>query len=368
MRAPSVVFLAFAAVACGASQDEAGEPAATSEDLTELSLSFSGTAAAPTLNDAPALTTGASGALACADRFELDGRVRWSCTRGSELGEVILDAAKHSAVVVYRPLGRAVDKRSIYSCTSSGDAALPKLHCTPKAPTTHGGGLASPFASTVDGISIPNAHVVGSNPNLLRGMAPREDSEFAELERAGVKSVLVFKNPTSAHDEVQAEVDKVEASFGVGDGDAVGIPFKWKDIGPFQTPCEQTVQALEFIKARLAEHKKTYFHCTVGEDRTGTLAALERLAVEPNLTPEQAWDEEMCERGYGSGNPLKPAVVTKALETSLKPLYRKLSWLVKKGALNPSACRSDPEGDATFEREAVPLARLTCGTSTRFEP
>ena len=48
-----------------------------------------------------------------------------------------------------------------------------------------------------------------------------------------VKAVLVFKNPTNAHDEVQAEVDKVQASFGVGEGDALGIPFKWKDIGPF---------------------------------------------------------------------------------------------------------------------------------------
>jgi hypothetical protein len=160
----------------------------------------------------------------------------------------------------------------------------------------------------------------------------------------------------------------VESKYGIGKDDAIGIPFKWKDIGPFKTPCEQTVEALDFIKTRLAEHKKTYFHCTVGEDRTGTLAALERLSVEPNLTPEEAWDQEMCERGYGSGNPLKPAVVTKALEDSLKPLYRKLSWLVKKGRLNQAACSSDPAGNAAFEREAVPLERLTCGTSTKFEP
>lgn len=356
-----------AVVACGGSEPS-GE-AAEEQDLTELKLTFGGSADAPELADSPKLTSGASGALVCGDRFEQNGRVRFACKRGAELGEVILDGAAKKAVVVYRPLGRGVDKRSVYTCTSTGDAALPKLQCTPKRPTTHGGGgLASPFAPTVPGISIPNAHLVGGNPNLIRGMAPRDDAQYVELEAAGVDAVLIFKNATTAADEVKTEIDRLVADHGVKDGDAIGIPFKWKDIGPFKAPCEQTVSALDFIAARLAENKKTYFHCTVGEDRTGTLAALERLAAEPDLTPERAWDEEMCERGYGSGNPLKPSAVTKALEDSLKPLYRKLSWLQKKGKLDAAACNADPTGDAAFEREAVPLDRLVCGTSTRFEP
>jgi hypothetical protein len=302
--------------------------------------------------------------MTCGDKFEQEGRVRYTCNRGDELIEVILDDANHSGVVVYRPLGRSVDKRSTYVCTG----AFPKVTCSAKAPTTHGGALSSPFDSTVPGISIPNAHVVGDNPLLLRGMAPRTNDDFAELQHAGVEALLVFKNPTNAHDEVQAEIATATSSFGIKAEDALGVPFKWKDIGPFETPCAQTVQALDFIADHLAKHEKTYFHCTVGEDRTGTLAALARLTTEPNLTPEQAWDEEMCERGYGAGNPLKPAAVTQALETSLKPLYRKLAWLAKSGKLDAAACNTDPEGDPTFEREAVPLARLECGTSTRFSP
>lgn len=367
MLAPLVSLLAVALVAgCGAADD--ADAASSTEDLTALSLTFGGSAEAPELADSPPLTPGATGTLACRDRFEIDGRVRFACTRGAELGEVILDAAAHRAVVVYRPLGRTADKRAIYECTQTGDPSRPKLGCQPKAPTTHGGGLASPFASTVPGVSIPNAHVVGQNRLLLRGMAPREDAELAELQAAGVQALVVFKNATNARDEVREEIEKAESRFGIAADDAIGIPFKWKDIGPFQAPCEQTAQALDFIRTRLAENKKTYFHCTVGEDRTGTLAALERLAVEPSLTPERAWDEEMCERGYGAGNPLKPVAVTKALEESLRPLYRKLSWLVKRGALDAAACATDPAGDAAFEREAVPLERLTCGTSTRFEP
>ena len=151
------------------------------------------------------------------------------------------------------------------------------------------------------------------------------------------------------------------------------IPFKWKDIGAFAEPCKQTIEGLKFIASNTAAGKKTFFHCTVGEDRTGLLAAMHRLVSEPTLGADKAWDQEMCERGYGSGNPLKPAFVTSALDHALTPLYRKLAWMVATGKiranqLDPAVCSADPEGDAAFAANALPLTRLQCGTSTRFEP
>lgn len=81
----------------------------------------------------------------------------------------------------------------------------------------------------------------------------------------------------------------------------------------------------------------------------------------------------MCERGYGSGNPLKPAFVTGELHRGLTPLYRKLAYLVATGKiaatnLDPAVCNADPEAEVTFAASAVPLARPKCGASTRFEP
>ncbi|MBX3192024.1 MAG: tyrosine-protein phosphatase, partial [Labilithrix sp.] len=262
-------------------------------------------------------------------------------------------------------------------CTSSGNGPgdLPSsLKCTKKAPSVSGGGggLASPFASSVDGVGINNTHLVGSSGMLLRGMAPHGDGDLSDLIGAGVGAVLVFKNQTGTGTDVADEMTEL-AQRGIPASRIVNIPFAWKDIGPFQTPCEQTVAGLAFLADNLAAGHKTFFHCTVGEDRTGLLAAVHRLLAEPDLTAERAWDEEMCERGYGGGNPLKPAFVKGQLDRGLTPLYRKLAWLVaqgklRAGELDPAVCALDPETDATFAAGAVPIARLACGTSTRFEP
>jgi hypothetical protein len=55
----------------------------------------------------------------------------------------------------------------------------------------------------------------------------------------------------------------------------------------------------------------------------------------------------------------------------LKPLYRKLAYLAKKGALDsldPNVCAADPSSESDFEADAVSLDRLKCGTSTSYDP
>lgn len=378
-----VAMLGAVGCAAEAGSDEAPPGAPTTagdgpeDELREQSLKLSGTDALA-VTDSPALKAGASGTLSCAAaHFVLDGRERITCTRDKEVLEVILHKAEKKAVVVHRPVGRSSDQRTFFTCTTSGNGPgdLPaNLACSKKAPTSTAGhgGLASPFASTVPGLRIQNAHAVGNGGLVLRGMTPRSADDYGDLVDAGVGAVLVFKNATGVND-VGDEVTELTGPRGLPASRVVNIPFKWKDIGPFTGACTQTVDALKFIAANVEAGKKTYFHCTVGEDRTGLLAAVQRLLNEPTLRADRAWDEEMCERGYGAGNPLKPYFVTGALDRGLTPLYRKLAFLVATGklkasSLDASVCSTDPESDAAFASQALPLARLTCGTSTRFEP
>ena len=362
---------------CAAEAGEAPleDPAASEADeLREQTLKLSGVDAL-TVKDTPVLKPGAAGSLACSERFVVDGRERITCTRDTELLEVILHTAEKNAVVIHRASGRS-GKATFFTCKTSGNGpgALPaRLSCSVKAPTSASGhgGLASPFAPTAPGIRIQNAHSVGAGGMVFRGMAPRSADEYADLAGAGIGAVLIFKNPTGA-DDLGEEMATFTAQ-GLAASRVVNIPFKWKDIGAFAEPCTQTIDALKFIATSVAAHKKTFFHCTVGEDRTGLLAAVQRLLNEPTLTAEKAFDEEMCERGYSAGNPLKPAFVTGAVDRGLTPLYRKLAYLVAKGkiragALDAAVCGVDPETEAAFAAAALPLSRLKCGASTRFEP
>jgi hypothetical protein len=326
-----------------------------------LSLTFD---SATEVNDAPRLVPGAEGPLACAaERFRVDGRERVTCKRGQEQLEVIFRGDQ--ALLVHKPK-RTADKETFFACKPQGASLSCKVAELRERPD-HGGGLVSPFDSTVPGLTIPNSHVVGKDPNLLRSMAPGTPEEFDQLFAADVGAVLVFKNATTQGHDVDEEIATLRER-GIPASRVAHIPFKWKDIGPFREPCEQTIEALAFLKKNLAAGRKTLFHCTVGEDRTGFLAAMHRLVTE-KADAVETWGAEMCERGYGAGNPLKPGFVLGKLEDSLGPLYRKMAYLAAKGeldALDPSVCASDPEEEADFAEVAPP--RLSCGTSTLFVP
>jgi hypothetical protein len=365
---------------CAADAEDGAVEEPSAEELRSLSIRLEGSGSSLAVMDSPKLKARARGTLACATRFDVDGRSRLECKRGDEKLEVLVRKSEGKAVLLHRGDGRA--RRIGYTCTTTGsgpDGLPEKLACRLKETDDEGGGegegaggLSSPFKSTVEGIDIPNTHLVGDSGKLLRGMAPRTPAEMNQLFQANVGAVLVFKNQTGNGSDVADEISALVAG-GIAQSRAVNIPFKWKDLGGFQEPCSQTIEALKFIKSNLAAGKKTFFHCTVGEDRTGTLAALHRLITEPNLKADQAWDAEMCERGYGAGNPNKPAFVLGKLEDGLKPLYRKLAYLIAKGQitsanLDASVCATDPEGAADFATASLPLNRLKCGTSTMFEP
>lgn len=298
--------------------------------------------------------------LTCADRFEgVDGE-RVTCEREGETVEVIVKS-EDASVVVVRDLS---NKRGYYTCSKKGEVeGLPtEMKCALTTIKPRGtGGLSSPFDSSVEGISIPNTHWVNGDETILRGMEPRTPAQFDELRAEGIAKVVIFKNATG-NDDVGKEI----AAWALPKADVLHVPFQWKDLDGFKKPCEQTLDALRFIKASRAKNKKVFFHCTVGEDRTGFLAALYGVLFE-EADARAAFDADMCEHGYGSGNPQKPGFVLGKLEDGLTPLYREMAFLIDEGALTQdlemSACATEPTVPEDFMPEA-----LACGTSTTLVP
>jgi hypothetical protein len=297
--------------------------------------------------------------LTCDAPFEgLEGD-RVDCARSGEKVQVIVKRGDDSVVVV-RDMG---GKRGYYTCTRKGEVTgLPaEMKCAITTIKPRGtGGLSSPFDSSVDGVTVPNTHWVDEEQTILRGMQPRSPGQFAELEAAGIERVVIFKNMTGS-DTAQTEID----GFGLPAGAVIHVPFHWKDLPDFQTPCEETLEALRFVRDAAEDEKKVFFHCTVGEDRTGYLAALHGVLFE-GADAASAFDLDMCEHGYGRGNPQKPAFVIGKLEDSLTPLYRSMAFLIQEGKLTAeleeSACATEPDVPDEF------LDDLACGTSTTLVP
>ncbi|MBY0517258.1 MAG: dual specificity protein phosphatase family protein [Bacteriovoracaceae bacterium] len=188
--------------------------------------------------------------------------------------------------------------------------------------------ISSPYSSTVKGITIGNAHELSAG--VLRGSEPTK--EIQQLSDYGIKEVIIFKNPTKT--EVDAELAELK-NFKIK---AHHIAFKWKDIENMQEACEQVVSALQIIKKAQRAGSPIYFHCTVGEDRTGLLAGLFRMTHD-RISTEQAWSQEMCPRGYADGNKNKPRMVTSAIHKQLTPLFLALAEKIESSEeLSKSSC------------------------------
>jgi hypothetical protein len=297
--------------------------------------------------------------LRCELGLEVADSKRLSCRNGKHLLELVIASANTFAIDWTD--GRRGGKRSIHTCTRTGRAGIPStLRCklAPKRPSV-GGGLSSPFESSVTGLPMQNAHAVGADSGLFRSMAPRSETDLEALKAFGIDAVLVFKNKTGNGAEVDEEMEWLSAEGITVDH----IPFVWKDLPAFKESCEQTVDALKFLQTARKARKKTLFHCSVGEDRTGYLAAVQRLIAEGG-DESTMFQQEMCERGYGAGNPQKPGFVVGSVEGEITPLYRKMAKLVADGkltrTLSKSACAIEPQ--------IADDARFTCGTSTRYKP
>lgn len=213
--------------------------------------------------------------------------------------------------------------------------------------------IRSPFYSTVNGLSIPNTHLVSplqQSTQIYRSSAPYYDYEFQEIKNFGITDVLIFKNQSLS--EVDDEILQLK-SLGYQSSQIKQIPFLWKDFSDFKTACVQTVEALSVFQDLVRQkNRKLLFHCTVGEDRTGYLAAIYQYLVGVG-DHNELFREQMCQNGYGAGNPKKPQFVIDAIREQLTLYYFAMVHLLYKNNqslshLDSSICQQNPLKTSEF--------------------
>jgi hypothetical protein len=203
---------------------------------------------------------------------------------------------------------------------------------------------------TVKGLDVGNSHFVAEREgSVYRGSEPGK--KVQELVEFGFTDVLIIKNSTRG--EVEKEMLALQ-ELGMPASRITHLPMQWNKAGIEVQTCEYMIDALKAVNGVLKKSgRKLYFHCTVGEDRTGALAGLTRM-LEEGLTADQATQNELCARGYAEGNPNKPAKVNAQIHANLNPVFAKLATLIEAGELkwsnlNKSVCQQDVEtGDPSI--------------------
>lgn len=218
-------------------------------------------------------------------------------------------------------------------------------------------GMVSNMPATYKETGIPNSHLV--TENLIRGMAPRNGTDLDKLIALGVKEFLVFKIDTNG--DVQKEIDLL-IEKGVQKKNISHYDFPWKDIEDFRSVCEMTVDALKKMEAAEKNQRKLYFHCTVGEDRTGYLAGLYRIYAEKKSV-EEVFVSELCDRGYEAGNPKKGMNVVVKIREGLTPSFLTMAKLIQESSKKGSGLSKKLCGD---HFEAENWKDYKCKTSKLF--
>jgi hypothetical protein len=216
-----------------------------------------------------------------------------------------------------------------------------------------GATLESPFPSRVKGLSIPNAHELIRGPGrVIRGNAPNH--RIQELIDLGITDVLMFKTPndvlgTDSNDLEMERQALASASQQAGRKVKVHwIPFPWRGFTSMEEGCRQVIQGLKVIEEVARDSRRSlFFHCTVGEDRTGLLAGMARM-LHDDWNTKKAFYREMCGHGYEAGNPYKPLHVAEVIRKELTPLFLRMAamaeeGLISSGELNESVCRGIAE-------------------------
>lgn len=220
-------------------------------------------------------------------------------------------------------------------------------------------GLKSPFPSSVEGIEIPNTHSISEEGDVLRGMAPL--GRLEELVNYGITDVLIFKNQT--RNEVDKEIAGLK-ELGYEDNAIHQIDFRWKNMESEQVACEQSVEAFKLIQATKEWGGRIFFHCTVGEDRTGFLSGLYKM-MSSNISRNKAFYYEMCENGYGAGNPQKLWVVVNAIRNELTPLFKKMAKAIELGMLSLDQLNQVDCG--AIVKLKTDSKKLTCKASSKYQ-
>lgn len=187
--------------------------------------------------------------------------------------------------------------------------------------------MTSSMPSTFTDTGIPNSHLLSEN--VIRGMAPRNKKDLQTLLDLGVEKFLMFKIDTNG--DVAKEIESL-IMMGVPQKNILHLDFPWKDITDYSSVCEMTIDALNMIKAADTKNQKIYFHCTVGEDRTGYLAGLYKIYRGDNESRKDIFEGELCDKGYEAGNPNKIFSVAKKIREALTPAFIGMADLIEKNS------------------------------------
>ncbi len=252
--------------------------------------------------------------------------------------------------------------------------------------------LYSPFPSQIEadtGISIPNARYVDGDKRVLRSMRPWiedpnnrgemivADHYLDQIKNAGVTDVLIFKTTEPDRDDITMQKDAMVAK-GMDAAKIKSIPFPWKGFTDFKEVCKMSLEALRLLKeVKDNPEKKLLLHCTVGEDRTGYLAALFALLNEEALREnpskvKEIFKEEACRGGYAAGNATKPERVVESINEALTPLFTKMAFKIQRGylswnRLSDRQCDIDPANFESYDYdEDFNPADYVCETSPDF--
>lgn len=253
--------------------------------------------------------------------------------------------------------------------------------------------LISLIKPTVPGVDIPNAHEI--TPYIYRGMEPIAAEVTQYLQGVlHITDILDIEWTNGLdYDDPNNDLKEKQLLGGlnynlVQPEDAAKplpptaekpwryyiAPTKWDSLEPFADHCKYFLRALRVLKVvndDPTQSRKLYFHCTVGEDRTGTLAALFRLLAQ-NWALNVAF-AEMCTNGYEAGDPKKALPeefdrVIVPIRAQLTPFFLKMVYKIKTGALtwdniSDDACAEDPSTLPDFQTDFYNAANYTCKTS-----
>lgn len=189
------------------------------------------------------------------------------------------------------------------------------------------GDIISPMPSTFHEVTTPNTHLVDKTDSsvILRGGSPRDKKDLESLLRYGVKKIIIFKNQSKQ--EVTHEINVLmELQF--NRDNLIHIPIPWRSFTSFRSQCEMTLKAMQEIEKAQRNKESLFFHCTVGEDRTGYLSALWKAWKNPKRSKEELFMKEMCAHGYEGSNPQKPLFNVQNISAYLTPLYLEMFELI----------------------------------------
>lgn len=170
----------------------------------------------------------------------------------------------------------------------------------------------------------------------VRGPQPSDPAALQNLKSLGITDVIIFKKDNRG--EAKAEQAAL-IKMGLPASKILHIAFPWRDLPDFQSVCQMTVEALERLRQVEQAGGRTYFHCSMGEDRTGYLAGLYRLASGQSKNIAEVFQKEMCDRGYEAGNPNKPiGTVVSHIRKGLTPAYLILAKRIVTYGYSPRIC------------------------------